>query len=187
MELEYNKTDLTGRDVFTSKIANVFKYEEDKNLPINSSLGNKTSDIMGYLNYKPNNFYNIEYEFSQDENLKDTNYQLLKNEFKVNNFVTTIEYLNKNSSVNKESYLSNKTTYNFDQSNSFSFEARENKETNATEFYNLMYQYRNDCLIAAIKYNKDYYTDRDLKPDESIYLSLTIIPFGQTKSPNLNK
>ena len=184
---QYNKTDLTGRDVFTSKIANVFKYEEDKNLPINSSLGNKTSDIMGYLNYKPNNFYNIEYEFSQDENLKDTNYQLLKNEFKVNNFVTTIEYLNKNSSVNKESYLSNKTTYNFDQSNSFSFEARENKETNATEFYNLMYQYRNDCLIAAIKYNKDYYTDRDLKPDESIYLSLTIIPFGQTKSPNLNK
>mgnify|MGYP001474345568 FL=1 len=184
---EYNKTDLTGRDIFTGKIANVFKYEEDKNLPINSSLGNKTSDIMGYLNYKPNNFYNIEYEFSQDENLKDTNYQLLKNEFKVNNFVTTIEYLNQNNSVNKESYLSNKTTYNFDQSNSFSFEARENKETNATEFYNLMYQYRNDCLIAAIKYNKDYYTDRDLKPNESIYLSLTIIPFGQTKSPNLNK
>ena len=184
---EYNKTDLTGRDVFTGKIANVFKYEEDKNLPINSSLGNKTSDIMGYLNYNPNNFYNIEYEFSQDENLKDTNYQLLKNEFKVNNFVTTIEYLNQNNTVNKESYLSNKTTYNFDQSNSFSFEARENKETNATEFYNLMYQYRNDCLIAAIKYNKDYYTDRDLKPNESIYLSLTIIPFGQTKSPNLNK
>ena len=184
---EYNKTDLTGRDIFTGKIANVFKYEEDKNLPINSSLGNKTSDIMGYLNYKPNNFYNIEYEFSQDENLKDTNYQLLKNEFKINNFVTTIEYLNQNNTVNKESYLSNKTTYNFDQSNSFSFEARENKETNATEFYNLMYQYRNDCLIAAIKYNKDYYTDRDLKPDESIYLSLTIIPFGQTKSPNLNK
>jgi len=184
---EYNKTDLTGRDIFTGKIANVFKYEEDKNLPINSSLGNKTSDIMGYLNYKPNNFYNIEYEFSQDENLKDTNYQLLKNEFKVNNFVTTIEYLNQNNTVNKESYLSNKTTYNFDQSNSFSFEARENKETNATEFYNLMYQYRNDCLIAAIKYNKDYYTDRDLKPNESIYLSLTIIPFGQTKSPNLNK
>ena len=89
--------------------------------------------------------------------------------------------------MNKESYLSNKTTYNFDQSNNFSFEARENKETNATEFYNLMYQYRNDCLIAAIKYNKDYYTDRDLKPNESIYLSLTIIPFGQTKSPNLNK
>ena len=95
---EYNKTDLTGRDVFTGKIANVFKYEEDKNLPINSSLGNKTSDIMGYLNYNPNNFYNIEYEFSQDENLKDTNYQLLKNKLEKEGLFDEI-----NKKVNKRS------------------------------------------------------------------------------------
>jgi LPS-assembly protein len=184
---EFYKTDFSNRDIFNAKIANVFKYEEDKNLPDNSSLGKKTSDVMGYLSFNPSNFFNINYEFSQDENLKDTNFQLLKNEFKINNFVTTFEYLNQNNNVNKESYLSNKTVYNFKKSNSFSFETRENKETNATEFYNLMYQYRNDCLIAAIQYNKDYYTDRDLKPNESIYLNLTIIPFGQTKSPNLRK
>ena len=184
---EFYKTDFTNREIFNAKIANVFKYEEDKNLPVNSSLGNKTSDIMGYLNFNPSDFFNINYEFSQDQNLKDTSYQLLKNEFRINNFVTTFEYLNQNNSVNKESYISNKTVYNFKESNSFSFETRENKETNATEFYNLMYQYRNDCLIAGIQYNKDYYTDRDLKPDESIYLNLTIIPFGQTRSPNLRK
>lgn len=184
---EFYKTDFSNRDIFNAKIANVFKYEEDKNLPDSSSLDKKTSDVMGYLSFNPSNFFNINYEFSQDENLKDTNFQLLKNEFKINNFVTTFEYLNQNNNVNKESYLSNKTVYNFKKSNSFSFETRENKETNATEFYNLMYQYRNDCLIAAIQYNKDYYTDRDLKPNESIYLNLTIIPFGQTKSPNLRK
>ena len=142
---------------------------------------------MGYLNFNPNDFFKINYEFSQDENLKDTNYQLFKNEFKINNFVSTFEYLNQNNSTNKESYLSNKTVYNFKKSSSFIFEARENKETKATEFYNLIYEYRNDCLIAAIQYNKDYYTDRDLKPNESIYLNLTIIPFGETKSPNLRK
>ena len=184
---EFYKTDFSNRDIFNAKIANVFKYEEDKNLPVNSSLGKKTSDVIGYLSFNPSNFFNINYEFSQDENLKDTNFQLLKNEFKINNFVTTFEYLNQNNSINKESHLSNKTVYNFKKSNSFSFETRENKETKATEFYNLMYQYRNDCLIAAIQYNKDYYTDRDLKPNESIYLNLTIIPFGQTKSPNLRK
>ena len=184
---EFNKIDFFNREVFTAKIANVLKLKEDKNLPVNSSLGNKTSDFVGNLKFNPTDFLNINYEFSQDENLKDTNFQLLKNEFKINNFVTTFEYLNQNNNVNKESYLSNKTVYNFKKSNSFSFETRENKETNATEFYNLMYQYRNDCLIAAIQYNKDYYTDRDLKPNESIYLNLTIIPFGQTKSPNLRK
>ena len=184
---EFNKTDFSNREVVSAKIANVFKLKEDKNLPINSSLGKKTSDIMGYLNFAPSDFFNINYEFSQDENLKDTNYQLFKNEFKINNFVTTFEYLNQNNGTNKESYLSNKTVYNFRESNSFIFERRENKETDATEFYNLMYQYRNDCLIAEIQYNKDYYTDRDLKPDESIFLNFTIIPFGATKSPNLKK
>ena len=184
---EFYKTDFSNREVVKVKIANVFKLEEDKNLPINSSLGKKTSDIFGYINFNPSNFFNINYEFSQDENLKDTKYQLLKNEFKINNFVTTFEYLNQNNGTNKESYLSNKTVYNFKKSNNFIFERRENKETDATEFYNLMYQYRNDCLIAEIQYNKDYYTDRDLKPDESIFLNFTIIPFGGTKSPNLKK
>ena len=185
---EFYKTDYsTNREVFKAKIANVLKFEEDNNLPTNSSLGKKTSDIMGYLDFNPSDFFDINYEFSQDENLKQTNYQLLKNEFKINNFVTTFEYLNQNNGTSKESYLSNKTAYNFRKSNSFIFETRKNKETNVTEFYNLMYQYKNDCLVAAIKYNKDYYTDRDLKPDESIYLNLTIIPFGQTKSPNLRK
>ena len=184
---EFYKADSSNRDIFSTKIANVFRFEEDENLPINSSLGNKTSDIMGYLNFNPNDMLKINYEFSQDENLKDTNYQLLKNDIIINNFVTTFEYLNQNNTRKKESYISNKTVYNFDKSNSFSFEARENKQTKATEFYNLMYEYRNDCLIAGIQYNKDYYTDRDLKPNESIYLNLTIIPFGQTKSPNLRK
>ena len=184
---DFYSTDFSNREILNLKIANVFKLEKDENLPRNSSLGNKTSDILGELNYSPNNFFKINYEFSQDQNLKDTNYQMLENEFKINNFVTAFKYLNENNNINKDSYLSNKTTYNFTETNSFIFEARENKETNATEFYNLMYQYRNDCLIAAIQYNKDYYADRDLKANESIYLNLTIIPFGETKSPNLKK
>ena len=32
-----------------------------------------------------------------------------------------------------------------------------------------MYQYKNDCLAASIEYNKDYYDDRDIKPEESIF------------------
>ena len=95
--------------------------------------------------------------------------------------------MNENNLEEGASFLSNKTSYIINKSNNISFETRENKKTSLTEFYNLIYQYRNDCLIAAIEYNKDYYTDRDLKPDESIFLKLTIVPFGQTSSPNLKK
>ena len=40
-----------------------------------------------------------------------------------------------------------------------------------------MYQYKNDCLAASVEYNKDYYDDNDIKPEESIFFKLTIIPF----------
>ena len=94
--------------------------------------------------------------------------------------------MNENTSASN-SYLTNETSYIFNESKKISFKTRKNKETNITEYYNLIYQYRNDCLIAALEYNKDYYTDRDLKPEESIFFKLTIIPFGQTSSPNLRK
>ena len=48
-----------------------------------------------------------------------------------------------------------------------------------------MYQYSNDCLIAAIEYEKNYYTDRDLIAEENILIKLTIILFDKTSTPNL--
>jgi len=63
---------------------------------------------------------------------------------------------------------------------------RKNKRTDLTEYYNLIYQYNNDCLKAGIEYNKQFYSHNDLgKPEERIYFTLTIIPFGKTKSPSL--
>ena len=183
---EFSKINLDGKDVINAKIANVFRLKEDKKISINSTLGRKTSDIVGSIEYDPSEFFKISYEFSQDENLKDTNYELLKNEFKVNNFVTTFEYFNENNTAEKKSYVSNKTSYNLSGTKSLIFETRENKKTRATEFYNLIYEYRNDCLTAGIEYNRDYYSDRDIKPDETIFFKLTIIPFGEAKSPSLN-
>ena len=40
--------------------------------------------------------------------------------------------------------------------------------SNITEYYKMMYQYKNDCLFVSIEYNKDYYSDRDIKPDETL-------------------
>ena len=182
---QFLKTNLQGNDLLDINIGNIIKAEEDKNLPSSSSLGEKMSDIFGSINYSPNSIITTGYDFALNNNLTDKNYEIFNGDIKINNFVTSFEYLNENNTKDKNSYLSNKTSYNFDNSNEISFETRENKKTKLTEFYNLIYQYRNDCLIAAIEYSKDYYTDRDLKPSENIFLKLTIVPFGQTSSPNL--
>ena len=98
---------------------------------------------------------------------------------------TKFEYLNENNSKLKTSYLKNETQFNFNDTNSLIFETRENKEKSFTEFYNLIYQYKNDCLTAAIEYNKEYYNDQDLKPTENLFLKLSIMPFGGFNTPNL--
>ena len=66
--------------------------------------------------------------------------------------------------------------YKFDESNYLTFNTRRNRKIDLTEYYNLVYEYKNDCLIAGIKYNKTYYQDRDLLPTEDLMISITIFP-----------
>ncbi|MBD1157154.1 LPS assembly protein LptD, partial [Pelagibacterales bacterium SAG-MED20] len=182
---EYIKSNKSNREILEANLANVLRVDENENLPNQSSLDDKTSDIVGSLTYSPNEILKFNYDFSLDNNLNDTNYQLINSEFKVNNFITSFEYLNENKTKSGSTYITNKTSYDLDESNNLIFEVRENKKTGLTEFYNLIYQYKNDCLKAAIEYNKDYYDDGELKPQENIFFKLTIIPFGETSTTNL--
>ena len=72
----------------------------------------------------------------------------------------------------------NSTSFKFNNENSLLFQTRRNREINLTEYYNLVYEYKNDCLTAGIKYKKTYYEDKDLKPSENLFFSITLIPLG---------
>ena len=145
----------------------------------------KTSNFFGEVAYSPNDFITTKYNASIKNNLSDINYENLITEIKINNFVTSFDYLNENNISDENSYLSNKTSLILNDSNNLSFSTRKNKTLDLTEYYKLMYQYKNDCLSASIEYNKEYYSDKDLKPDESIFFRLTIIPFGEATSPTI--
>ena len=94
--LDYEINDNQGNEIFTSKIANVFRLEKDEKLPKNNNLGDKTSDLIGILRYRPSDKFNLNYEYSYDNNFTDSTYQLVSSEFRINNFVTSFEYLNEN-------------------------------------------------------------------------------------------
>ena len=64
----------------------------------------------------------------------------------------------------------------FNDKNYLTFNTRRNRKIDLTEYYNLIYEYKNDCLIAGIKYDKSYYEDRDLKPSENLLFSITLTP-----------
>ena len=63
-----------------------------------------------------------------------------------------------------------------DENNFLSFNTRRQRKIDFTEYYDLIYEYANDCITAGIKYKKTFYQDRDYKPTQDILFTLTIFP-----------
>mgnify|MGYP001180404802 CR=1 FL=1 len=183
---DYSITEkLKTNEIFSLKFANNLRLENNDDLSNTNQIGEKMSNIFSEIQYSPNEIFSSKYITSIKNNLSDISYENLVTEFKVNNFVTTFDYLNENNTSAKTSFISNETSFLIDNNNSFSFSTRKNQTKDLTEYYKFMYQYKNDCLAATIEYNKDFYSDVDLKPDESILFKLSIIPLAEASSPNL--
>ena len=184
---EYKITDKENNSILTAGLASVLRDKNEKKLPIKSTINNKSSDIIGSFQFKPKNNFNFEYNFSVDNDLSSTNYNLIKADLTINKFVTTFEFLQEDDEIGNENHYSSEMKLILSESNSLKYRTRRNKKTDLTEYYNLIYEYKNDCLTAAIQYNKDYYSDKDLKPNEEIFFSISILPFSTINSPSKRK
>ena len=178
---------LKANEIFNIKLANNLRLKDNDDISNTNQIGEKVSNLFSEINYTPNDVITTKYVSSFKNNLEDISYENLITEFKVNNFVTTFDYLNENNTLTKTSFISNKSSIILNDSNRLSFSTRKNKTKDLTEYYRFMYQYKNDCLAASLEYSKDFYSDRDLKPDESILFKLNIIPFAEATSPNLKE
>ncbi len=184
--VNYEISDKLNNDVFLKTgLAQVFRMEQNKDLPINSTIGKKSSNIFGNLNFKYKNFVDFKSNYSFDEDLRETNYNYYDLKFNVNNFVTEFIYLDNDISISEQGYFDSSIQYNFNKNNSLSFSRRENTKTNLIEYNNLIYEYKLDCLTAGIEYKKKYYDNQDIKPEDEIYFSLTISSFGKFSGPNV--
>ena len=171
--------------ILSSKIASVFRNKVNENLPTSSTLDKKQSDFVGEIKFQPNSNLLFDYNYSIDKSLNDINLHEFKNSFQINNFVNTFSFYEENNLIGDKSYYENKFEYNLNENNSLSFRTRENKKDNLTEFYNLIYQYKNDCLTASLRYNKEYYTNNNLKPNEELFFNITLIPLGSTQTDSI--
>ena len=185
MGTEYSLTNKNNKRNISASLATVYRDKENKNLPLNSTLGKKNSDIFGNIEFNNDGFIDFDYGFALDNNLKTINYNQIKSTLSFYKFVSEFDFLEKKG-INSESYIANETKFTLNESSSIGFRTRRNKEKNLTEYYNLLYEYQNDCLIAGIEYTKDYYSDGSLKPEELLFFSVTIMPFGTIDSPGIN-
>jgi len=172
----------TNDTFFSSKIATVFREQENENLPITSTLNKKQSDFVGEIILNPLKNFQFSYNYLIDSHLNKVNLHSFENKFIVNNFVNTFTFYEENNLIGNNSYYENKSTINLNNNSSISFKTRENKKENLTEYYNLIYEYKNDCLVASLRYNKDYYSNNGLGPSEELFFNITLIPLGSTQT-----
>ena len=184
---DYNLINKNQNEIFSFRLANNLRINDNPDISHLNQLNQKTSNFFTETYFKPTNFLDLKYDATIKNNLSDIAYENIVADLKFKSFEISFDYLNENNSKEENSYLSNTASYNIDNSNSIIFGTRENKIDNFTEFYKLIYQYKNDCLTASIEYNKDYYNDKDLNSEESIFLKFSIQPFSQSNSSNLSK
>ena len=177
MGVDYKKENLNDiNNYFEFKIASLIRDKEEKFIPSSSSLNKTNSNLFGTIRNKFSDNFEVDYEFILDNNYEKFEYNSISTSLNFNNFETNFNFVEENGNTGNTNFLENTTSYNFDDSNSIIFSTRRNRKLNLTEFYNLVYEYKNDCLIANIKYNKTYYNDRDLKPTENLLFSITLYP-----------
>ena len=174
----------TNQDTLNFEIASLLRLNENPDLSTSSSIGQKMSDIFGNIELYPNENLSLKYNFSIDNNFDKSNYDSISTELKINKFVTSFEYSDEKNNLINESFISNSSSFEIDKNNSINFNVRRNNEKSATEFYNLIYNYKNDCLVASIKFNKEFYKDSDLEPEKEIFFTLSLIPFGGITTAN---
>ncbi len=186
-EYDLKTGNLNTKDInnfFEVKLATSIRDTVENYIPTSSTLNKKYSNLFGSIkNYhfadSEQSFIDtvkIDYHFSLNNGLNDLEYSSLNGELSTNDFTASLKFIEENGPVGNSNVIENSFTYKFDDLNQLSFKTRRNRKINLTEYYDLLYEYKNDCLTAGIKYKKTFYQDRDLKPTEDLLLSFTFYP-----------
>ena len=160
---------------FEFKLASVFRDKNEERIPSSSAI-KQNGNLIGSFQNNFNENLNFSYNFAIDNDLETFDYNSIDANFSFNKFSTSFSFIEENGKIGDANSIENSLSYKFDENNFLSFNTRRNRKINFTEFYDLVYEYQNDCLIAGLKYKKTYYQDRDLLPTENFMFSITIFP-----------
>jgi len=98
-----------------------------------------------------------------------------------------IGYLEEKNHIGNQEYVKSDVDLEINDTNLLSFSSKRNLLTSSAEFYNLSYNYINDCLKAGLAYRREFYTDRDVEPTNSLMFTISIIPFAEINAPSFAK
>ncbi len=165
-------------------IAQIINEKENQNMPSSSSLNQRFSDIIGHSELEINDTISLNYDFALDQNYKSLNYNELSTNFDFNSIKFDFGYLQEKEHIGDQEYFKGKIDLVQNQYGIFSAETKRNLITNSAEYYDLSYEYTNDCLRAGLVYRREFYNDSELEPEDSLMFKITLTPFGDINSPS---
>ena len=168
-------------------LAQILNKKENKQMASITSLDEKLSDIAGTIDFKPKSNLNFNYNFSLDQNYKDLNYNELETNLDLSPLSINFNYIQEKKHIGNQDYFKTKINFNNDDKGLLSFETKRNLITNSSEFYDLSYEYINDCLRAGLVYRREFYNDSELEPENSLMFKITLSNFGNLNSPKLSQ
>ena len=178
---------LKGDKNYSLSLAQVQSFKENSSIPSKSSLDQKASDLVGEAFIKISENFNIQNEFSLDHNFNDINYNDFEANLILGNTSFNLNYLEESNHIGTSNYIKSGINVDFNNSGQLNFNIKKNLETDSTEFYDLAYDYINDCLRAGLVFRREFYSDRDVEPSDSLMFRVTLFPFGEARSPLIDR
>ena len=171
---------------FNLSMGQVLNERENRKMSSISSLDEKISDLVGESSIKINENLKLNYNFLIDQNYQDFNYNEISTEVDFDVFNIELNYIEERKHVGNANYASAELNYSINESSKFNIVSKRNLVSNSSEYYDLSYQYFNDCLKAGLVFRREFYQDSELEPEDSLMFRISIFPDTGDKDQLLN-
>ena len=160
-------------------IGQVLKLNKDLDMPTKSSLQKANSDIVSKINYlSPNNF-DVTLKNTLDNQLNHVYYNDLTIKKNFSSSEVNFNFYEKNSHIGNERYAKANITSYITDGTKVKIESDRNLKTDLTNSHKLGIENENECIRYGFYLQKNYSSDKDLKPATSVYFGVTLLPFGE--------
>ena len=164
----------------------ISENKNNKDMADTTGLDNRFSNVVGNFNHKRGENFSFNYNYSLDQNLKETNFNEISMDYVNNNFNFNINFLEEEKKSGDKEYIKTAIRYDNGSNTILSLENKRNLVTNSSEFYDLSYEYLNDCLRAGLFYRREFYNDSELEAENTLMFKITLSSFGGLRSPSFN-
>ena len=174
------------------ELAQYYEFTENSNFHKETGNNNNLSDLLGKAKYSNSNGnINLGYRFRYDPELEILNRQEMSLKHQTYYGTYNINYLDEKSDTNNIIETQNESVSYVYESNKikkfstialkghYDLQEDDNKE------YSLYYTYFDECFGVNIDFKRKFYSDNDLKPQDTLTLMFSFKNIGSYKSTNL--